>query len=423
MSAVARTSATTLSQIPRLFRQRNYTLIFLGQITSNCGTWAQRIAQDWLVLQLSDNNGVALGFLVLLQTVPVILLGIWGGRRADRYSNRRTMAACQALLALAATGVGILVISGEIRLWHLYFFALVLGAGVAFDQPARQAYLLRLTGRALLPVAVTLSVSAYNVAAFLGPTVAGLSIDSFGLGAMFLVNALSYLFMLVCIGLVRRDRLYPPGAPTAESEDRRNTFGIAYVRSRLTVILPIFVVTITASFGQGFLVVLPLLVRQRFDLDATAYAALMGALAVGALLGAFTSIKLGAARVGVLLGAACIFGALLLVVAIAPNYPTLLITLVPVGAAMSVVASAANSMVQLSAAPDMRGRVLSLYMLVLLTATSLGSLLHGGFSQLFGGQWSIAIGGAVVLLGCPLAAAGLARYRRLTLPALLQTVV
>lgn len=422
MSTVARGPATTLSQIPRLFHQRNYSLMFFGQITSNCGTWAQRIAQDWLVLQLSDNNGVALGFLVVLQTVPVILLGALGGRRADRYSNRTTMAACQACLALAATGVGFLVIAGEIRLWHLYFFAVVLGTAVAFDQPARQAYLLRLTGRTLLPVAVTLSVSAYNIAAFLGPTVAGLSIASFGLGAMFVVNAVSYVIMLVCIGLVRRDRLHPLSAPAGEAKGRRNTFGIAYVRTRLTVILPIVVVTITASFGQGFLVVLPVLVRQRFDLDAIAYAALMGALAIGALLGAFTSIKLGAARVGVLLGAACAFGALLLVVAAAPDYPILLVTLIPVGMATSVIASAANSMVQLSAAPDMRGRVLSLYMLALLTATSLGSLLHGAIAQLFGGQWSIAMGGTVVLLGCPLAAAALARNRRLTIPALLRTV-
>jgi MFS family permease len=423
VSEVAREPPSVLSQICLLFRHRNYRLIFLGQITSNCGTWAQRIAQDWLVLQLSDNNGVALGWVVLLQTVPVILFGLWGGRRADRYSQRTQMAICQVCLASAAAGVGALVISGEIRLWHLFMFAVVLGTAMAFDQPARQAYLIQLTGPALLPVAVSLSVSAYNVAAFLGPTVAGLSIASFGLGAMFIVNAFSYVFMLVCISLVRRDRLFPLSAPTKTAEGRRNALGITYARTHLTVILPIAIVMITASFGQGFQVVLPLLVRQRFALDATAYAALMGALAVGALLGAVVSIKLGGARVGVLVGAGSVFGALLLAVAAAPSYPLLLVTLVPVGVATSVVASAANAMVQLSTAPDMRGRVLSLYMLVLLTVTSLGSLLHGGLSQWFGGQWSIAIGGAVVLVGCPMVAGGFARRRQLTMPALLDIVV
>jgi MFS family permease len=422
VSDVARESPTILSQLRLLFGHRNYKLIFLGQLTSNCGTWAQRIAQDWLVLQLSDNNGVALGWVVLLQTVPVILLGLWGGRRADRYSKRTQMAVCQACLALAAAGVGILVISGEIRLWHLFVFAALLGTATAFDQPARQAYLIQLTGPAHLPVAVSLSVSAYNVAAFLGPTVAGLSIASFGLGAMFIVNAFSYVVMLICIFLVRRDRLYPLNAPTKAAE-RRHALGITYARTHLTVILPIVIVMLTASFGQGFQVVLPLLVRQRFDLEVTAYAALMGALAVGALLGAIVSIKLGGVRVGVLVGAACVFGALLLAVAATPNYALLLVTLVPVGVATSVVASAANAMVQLSTAPDMRGRVLSLYMLVLLTVTSLGSLLHGGLSQWFGGQWSIAIGGAVVLLGCPLVAGGFARRRGLTMPALLDTAV
>jgi MFS family permease len=204
---------------------------------------------------------------------------------------------------------------------------------------------------------------------------------------------------------------------------RRNALGITYARTHLTVVLPILIVMITASFGQGFMVVLPLLVRQQFDMGATAYAFLTGALAAGALLGAAVSIRLGGARLGVLVGAGCAFGALLLVAAASPNYLLLLITLVPVGIATSTVASVANTLVQLSAAPDMRGRVLSLYMLSLLTATSLGSLLHGALSESLGGRWSIALGGAVVLLGCPLMARALAWRRGLTMPALLSTDV
>jgi MFS family permease len=394
----------TWNRVALLLRERNYVIFLIGRIASNSGSWAQRIAQDWLVLELSGNSGTALGLVVLLQSAPIIVFGMWGGKLADRYAKTKIMILCNAGMAILTAALGVLSVSGSLALWHIYIFAALLGAATAFDQPAASAFLIRLTGIELLPVAVVINVSTYEITALLGPLAAGLLMSVFDLGVMFLVNSLSFAVMLTCIALVRTQSLHNSevSVTAAVLRKRRGELGISYARQNVIVLLSISLVAIVSTFGQSFQVILPLLVREGFGMAATAYATLAGALAAGALVGAAVAIRIDVARVRVLVCSGLSSGFLLVLVAASPSFPVLLAALVPVGAARSIFASASNSLVQLYCDPDMRGRVMALYMQVLLISTSLGSLAYGVSAELLGAQLIIAVGGVIVLFGCPM---------------------
>src|SRR2546423_1619688 len=272
----------------RSLHVRNYRLFASGQILSLTGTWMQRVAQDWLVLQLT-HSAVALGITTALQFLPMLLFGMYGGVLADRYPKRQLLLFTQAASAVFALALGVLDVSGVVQVWQVYVLAFLLGSSAALDTPTRQAFVVELVGPADLPNAIGLNSATFNSARILGPAVAGFLISLAGTGPVFLINAVSYIGPVLAL-LAMRDSELHRSKPVARAKGQARA-GLRYVRSRPELLMPIILVTIVGMFGLNFQMTLALIAKQNFHRDALSYGALSAALAFGSLIGA-----LGAAR-------------------------------------------------------------------------------------------------------------------------------
>jgi len=398
----------------RSLRVRNYRLFAAGQAVSLTGTWAQRVAQDWLVLELSGNSGVALGVVTGLQFLPVLLFGLYGGVLADRYDKRRLLLGAQAVMAVLALALAGLDLSGRVQLWHVFALAFGLGLASVVDTPVRQAFVSEMVGSADLPNAVSLNSATFNSARILGPAAAGAAIAVVGTGWVFLANAASYLAVLVGLAAMRVDDLRPAGRLARGAGQLRE--GLAYVRSRPELLVPICLVAVVGTFGLNFQVSLALITRSVFERGAGTYGLLSAMLAFGSLLGALASARaIGMPRQRRLFAAALAFGLLETATAVAPSLPLMALLLVPTGAAVLTFTTTANSLVQLSSATQMRGRVMALYVLVFLGGTPFGAPLVGALAQAFGPRAAMLAGGVMTALAAVGAAFWMARVRTLQL--------
>ena len=396
----------------RSLRTRNYRLFATGQVVSLSGTWGQRVAQDWLVLDLSGNSGLALGITTGLQFLPVLLFGLYGGVLADRYDKRRLLLGAQAAMGVLALLLAALDLSGAVQLWHVYALAFGLGLASVVDTPVRQAFVSEMVDPDDLPNAVSLNSATFNSARIVGPALAGVAIAAVGTGWVFLANALSYVAVLAGLSAMRARELHP----TARVEPARGQLreGLAYVRSRPDLLVPIVLVFMVGTFGLNFQLTLALVVREVFERGAGAYGLLSAFLAVGSLLGALASARRsGPPRQRTLFVAVLAFGLLEVAVGLAPTYAVMALLLVPTGVAVLTFTTTANSIVQLGSAPQVRGRVMALYVLVFLGGTPVGAPLIGAFAELFGPRSSIVLGGVVTALSGLLAAVVMTRVRRL----------
>ncbi|GAA0418953.1 MFS transporter [Streptomyces luteireticuli] len=374
-----------------------------GQAVSNVGTWMHRTAQGWLVLRLTHDSGHALGIVVALQFLPQTLFGLYGGALADRRPKRRLLLVTQTSMSLQALVLGILTMAGSVHLWHVYGLAFALGAATALDGPARHAFIGELVGRDGIPRAVSLNAAQFNAARLLGPGLAGVLIAAAGTGPVFLLNAASYLTVVGVLATLRR--YDEPPAPGTERRTTRMSVALRHVRTDPDLLVPITAAAVVGTAGLNFQVTIPMAAKAVFHSDATAFGALTTAYAAGGLLGAL----LGARRRGpvtapVLLGRVAAFGLLEAAVGVMPTYGTFMALLVPTGLAAVLVTTAANAMTQCHAPPVMRGRIMSLYLLVLLGGTPLGAPLAGWTAQALGARYSLILGG----LTCLAAAAALA---------------
>jgi MFS family permease len=397
---------------------RNYRLFASGQVVSNTGTWMQRIAQDWLVLQLTHNSGLALGITSMLQALPMLLFGMWGGLIADRYPKRHVLLATQAIMGGLALILGLLTVGGVVQTWQVYVLALGLGIATVFDQPTRQSFTIEMVGRDHLSAAVAINSITFNGARVIGPGLAGFAIGWIGIGPMFLLNAASYLAVLAGLAAMRPNELHTAD-PVARGK-RQLRAGLAYVAGRVDLLLPVVVIGIVSGFGQSFQVVLPLLAKENFHQAASGYGVLTAGLAIGSVGGAVYATRRKSPRMAVVVGAAATFGAFEIVSGLSPTYWTCFAVLIPAGVAALTLNTSANASVQLGAGHGMRGRAMALYMLVLLSANSLGSLVLGALAQQLGAAAAIAIGGGTVIGGTLLAAGALAALYRLPLRQLLR---
>ena len=386
-----------LRQMTGSLRVRNYRLFASGQVVSLTGTWMQTVAQDWLVLDLSGNSAFALSLVVALQFAPVLMFSLYGGLLADRFDKRRLLLAVQTVMAVLALVLGVLVMSGAVRLWHVYALAFLLGVTNALDTPVRQAFVSELVGHELLPNAVALNSATFNSARIVGPAVAGLVIAWVGVGPAFLLNAASYLAVLVGLArmdpaaLLRGDRVVRARGQVRE--------GLRYVAGRPDLLMAIVLMGVVGTIGMNFHLTLPLLARTEFGVGPEAFGLLWTAFAVGALSGALVGTRRRhRPPATALLGFAAAFGALEVAVAFAPTFVVAAIILVPTGAFLIGHNNAANARVQLGADPLLRGRVMSLYILVFLGGTTVGSLLTGAISEAFGVRAALVFGGTTVLL-------------------------
>ena len=413
---------TALGDVParsgtfRSLRVRNYRLLAGGQVVSLSGTWAQRVAQDWLVLELSGNSGVALGVTTGLQFLPVLLFGLYGGVLADRYDKRRLLLGAQAAMGLLALLLAVLDLSGAVQLWHVYGLAFALGLASVVDTPVRQAFISEVVRAEDLANAVSLSSATFNSARIVGPALGGLLIAAAGTGWVFLANAVSYAAVLATLSLMRTSELHP-GRRVARAPGQTRE-GLAYVRSRPDLLAPIALVGVVGMFGLNFQITLALVAKETFGRGAGSYALLTSCLAVGSLLGALLSARRsGLPRQRRLFAAAAAFGLMEVGVGLAPSYELMAVLLVPTGLAVLTFTTTAKTSLQLRVDPQVRGRVMALYVLVFLGGTPLGAPVVGALAEAYGPRAAIVAGGLVVVLAALLAALWLGRQRSLRVSA------
>lgn len=366
----------------------------------------QRVAQDWLVLTLTHGSGTALGITTGLQFLPLLMFGLYGGVVADRYRKRRILMITQAAMGALALALGLLVVTGTTQVWHVYALAFGLGLATVVDNPTRQTFAVEMVGRPDLSNAIALNSAIFNTARIVGPAVAGVLIAMLGTGPVFLVNAASYVAVLIGLALMRENELHlPEPVPRAKGQLRE---GLRYIRGRRDLIMVLTMVLFIAAFGMNFQMTTALMSREVFHSGASSFGLASTMLAVGALSGSLLAARRRRLRMRLLFVAATVFGVLEIVTALMPTYLSFILMLVPTGMALLTFNTAANAVMQLSVPAEMRGRIMGLYLLVFAGSSPIGSPLIGWLAEVFGARSSLYIGGVVSLaavLGVALAMA------------------
>ncbi len=376
----------------------NYRLWFAGALVSNIGTWMQRIAQDWLVLTvLTHNSGAQVGIVTALQFVPFLIIGPYAGVLTDRVNNRKLLIATQSAAGALGVGLGVMVLTNTADLWHVYVFATLLGVVTAFDNPARQTFVTELVPASNLPNAVALNSASFNAARLIGPGIAGLLIAVIGsTGWVFVINGLTFGATIVVLLIMRRSELIPhERAPRRKGQIRE---GFRYVRRRADILVIMVIMAVVSALGFNFQLTSALMARVEFGKGAGEYGILGSVLAIGSLAGALLAARRGRPRLRVIVGAAGAFGVSSGVMALMPTYGLYMLMCIPTGFfALSLMATA-NAWVQTTTAPNMRGRAMSLYMMVLFGATPIGSPVVGWIGEHAGPRWSILVGSIASVL-------------------------
>ena len=390
----------------------NYRLFASGMVVSNTGVWMQRIAQDWLVVSLTG-SGTALGIVTALQFGPTLLFSLWGGALADRYRKNRLLMLTASLTGLAALVLGLLILSGEVRLWQVYVIAFFGGTVTAFDNPARQSFVIELVGAEALPNAVALNAASVNLARVLGPALASAALAVMDIGWVFIGNALAALAIITGLALIRSGELHAPVPIERAKGQYREAF--AYLRTRPDLLAVLFTMFFLATFGLNFQITSTLMAVQTFHLGKGTFGLLNTTLALGALAGALVTARKKRVGVALVLLSACGFGLAEFTVSLMPDPVLYGAMLFPVGIMILLVATSANATMQTGVEPEMRGRVMSIYMLVFLGGTPIGSPLVGWVGQEVGARYAVAGGALVALASAIVAAYALARAKRLSL--------
>ncbi|MET7450715.1 MFS transporter [Streptomyces sp. NPDC005574] len=373
-------------------RIRNYRLFFMGQVVSNIGTWMQRIAQDWLVLSLTGSS-TAVGVTTALQFLPMLLFGLYGGVLVDRMRKRPALLFTQAAMALTAIALAVLTLSGHVHVWHVYLAAFAVGLATVVDNPARQSFVSELVGPGQLQNAVSLNSANFQSARLVGPAVAGLMITGVGTGYAFLANGLSFVAPVVGLLLMRARELHVvERAPRAKGQLRE---GLHYVAGRPDLIWIIVLVGFVGTFGFNFPVYLSAFANDVFRAGAGSYSLFNTLMAIGSLVGALLAARRATTRMRVLIAAAVAFGTMELVAATAPSLWLFALLMAPIGMFGMTVNVTANTSIQMTTDPAMRGRVMALYMMVFLGGSPVGAPIAGWITDAYGVRAGMAVGGAV----------------------------
>ncbi|CAB4844226.1 unannotated protein [freshwater metagenome] len=379
----------------RSFRHRNYRILFPANTVSNIGSWAQRIAQDWLVLELTNNNGTYLGLVTAVQFAPVLLFSLHGGAMADRIDKRKVLIATNVIGGAASIGLGLLVISDVVQLWHVFVLAGVLGIATAIDAPVRQAFTSELVGHDDLPNAVSLNSANFNGGRLIGPAVSGLLIAAFGTGPSFLINGASYFFVILALLRIDAKRLFHQNQEKSLGNIRE---GIAYAKARPDIYVVMIMVFALATFGLNFQIFNALMATQEFGLGPASFGLMGTFIAIGSLTGAIGSARLERFRTTrfVILGG-MLFSISIMVLSVLPNYTTYIVWLPICGVTALTTLVSANSIVQTSTDQVIRGRVMGLYLLIFMGGTPFGSPLIGLATDYIGIRPTIALCGGISL--------------------------
>jgi MFS family permease len=392
----------------------NYRVWAGGAIVSNIGTWMQRTAQDWLVLtQLTHRNATAVGIVMALQFGPILLLLPFTGFAADHLDRRKLLIATQAGLGILALVLGILTLTGLVRLWEVYALAFLQGCVTAFDAPARQTFVSELVGEGDLSNAVALNSTSFNAARMIGPAIAGVLVGTVGTGAVFLINAASFGAVLCSLCLLRVELLYArekaPSAPGSFIE------GFRYVWRRPDLTAVLLMLFLIGTFGLNFPIFISTMSVSVFHVGAGQFGLLTSIMAVGSVAGALLAAGRAHPHVALLLAASFCFGMGFLLAAIMPSYWMFALALMLIGVSAQTFTTTANSTVQLSTEPAMRGRVVAILLAIALGGTPIGAPIVGFVADHAGPRWALGIGAAAGFGAALVGLWYLVRYRGLRL--------
>jgi MFS family permease len=373
----------------------NYRRYYSGQSISLIGTWMQMTAQSWLVYTLT-HSGTMLGVIIALQTLPVLVLGPYGGVVADRVDKRRLMIALQSAMGVQALILGLLTVTGVIQVWEIGILAAVLGLNNAFENPARQSFMMELVGPEHLRNAVSLNSVLVNVARSIGPAVAGVLIATVGDGVCFLTNAVSFIPVVFTLTSMDTTKL-ATATPTPRARGQLRE-GLRYIRSTPTLAVPLVMMAVAGCLTYEFQVSLPVMADRGLQAGATGFGLMTAAMGVGAVLGGLMVAARGKTGLRPLTIAALGFGTALSLATVAPNLPLELVALGIAGAGSIAFMAVGNSTLQLNAAPEMRGRVMSLWFVAFQGSTPLGGPLVGVTMATIGPRAGLGLGALVALL-------------------------
>jgi MFS family permease len=362
---------------------------------SNIGTWAQRVAQDWLVLELTNNNAAMLGLVTAIQFLPAMLLSLYGGLLADRFSKRKLLILTNTGAGLSSVVLGLLVVSKSVELWHVFALALLLGVFTAIDSPIRVSFTSELVGKDDLANAVSLNSANFNVGRLVGPALSGYLIYLYGTGPSFLINTGTYVFMVVTLLVIRDKDLH---ITTKPARDNKLSEAFVYVRSRPDLLMVMLTVFFTTTFGLNFQIFIALMATHEFNMGPDQFGALGSILAIGSLSGAILAARLEKHRTtkNILRGAA-LFGALLIASAYLPN-PVLYAIMLPImGATALLTLISANTYVQGNTTNALRGRVMGIYLMIFMGGTPIGSPMIGFIANAVGIRPTIVLCGMILV--------------------------
>lgn len=400
----------------RSLKGYNYRLWAAGSLVSNTGTWMQRIAQDWLVLtELTNHSAAAVGVVMGLQFAPQMLLLPWTGAAADHFNQRKLMLVTQALMGLLAIALGVLTVTGFVRLWHVFVFAFLFGCVAAFDAPVRQTFVSELVGETDLSNAVALNSMTFNGARMIGPAAAGLLIASVGTGWAFLLNGASFFAVLASLLLLRVRELH--GSKRAQRARNSFAVGFRYVVDRPDLRVLLVMLFLIGTFGMNFAIYTSTMAVRVFHTSANGYGLLSSLMAVGTVIGALLAAGRAQPRFSHLIAGTLTFGVGCIFAALAPNFWLFGCALALIGVAAITFLNGSNSLMQLTTEPEMRGRVMAIRMAITLGGTSIGAPIVGGIADHFGPRWALGAGATAGLLATLIGLLYLSRSTPPPLPA------
>jgi MFS family permease len=380
----------------RSFRHRNYRILFPANTVSNIGSWAQRIAQDWLVLELTNNNGTYLGLVTAVQFAPVLAFSLHGGKLADRFNKRKVLILTNVVGGAASLALGLLVMTDLIALWHVFVLAGILGISTAIDAPVRQSFTTEVVGQTDLPNAVSLNSANFNAGRLVGPAISGGLIAAFGTGPSFIVNGLSYFFVIAALMNLNEKAFFHLDRPKSDGSIRE---GIAYAKARPDIYVVMLMVFFLATFGLNFQIFNALMATQEFGLGPASFGLMGTFIAIGSLSGAIGSARLERFRnTKFVIKGGIAFSLSIMVLSIIPSYSLYILWLPICGVTALTTLVSANSIVQTSTDPAIRGRVMGLYLLIFMGGTPFGSPLIGATTDLVGIRPTIVICGGISLV-------------------------
>ncbi len=391
---------------------RNYRVFASANLLAVIAVWMQRVAQDWMVLELSGSV-TAVGITVFMQFIPSLVLMPLGGILADRYSKRLILMISQGSAGVLAAIMAVLALTGHLQVWHIYVIAFVLGLVVVADQPARQVFVNELVGPRQLRNAISLNSSIFQMGGMVGPAVSGILITAVGGGWAFAANALACCITVCSLIFIRPQELVKM-APAKRSRGQLME-GVRYALAKPTIFWPAVMAGFFAVFGLSLAVLMAAYANNVFHAGPGGYGLLNTLVALGALAGALTSTRIAVLRLRTVMSAAGAYGVVLMVASLSPNMVTFGMVMVVAGFASLMFLTNSNQLVQMSTNVLVRGRVMSLYIMVLIGGQALGGPLMGWLAEHLGVEWAMLIAGAMPALAAATIGAVLARRGQLTL--------